>query len=459
MANQNAAGNQGQVIMQQQIGIISEFKFNMDWDNYIERLEQYFIVNSVVDEKKVPLLLTLVGDEGYALLKNLCTPDLPSTKEFKELIKLMSNHLKPKPNIITERYKFKERKQKDDENISNFVASLMNIASKCDFGTNLENHLRDQIVWGIRDGAIKKRLLGESDLTYKKAVEMSTAMEAAIKDARQLAVGSEMVNVIRNRDKKECFCCGRTNHQIKDCYYRNATCNNCNRKGHLAKMCRIKSEAKGRYPEFQRETQQKKECSNFRGRGKSSSRGHFNLRRATSNHAIREDEATGTQQEPFEDTRVEREPTSGYSGYLFNLNDISVNVVDSYKLKVKVENEVIQFEVDTGSNITAMSYNDYVSNANLNQLKLSSSSNTFKSYTGTPIIPEGIIYVKASYENVTKKLPLFIIPGGAAPILGREWIDKLNISLTIGNVNEYFNAENEITKIMSSFADVFSDKL
>lgn len=136
----------------------------------------------------------------------------------------MSSHLKPKANVITERYKFKERKQQEMESVSSYIAALKNIASNCQFEENLENNLRDQIVWGLKDETIKKRLLSESTLKYKKTVEMATAMEGAVNDVRQLSTSTgatprlNMVkaNIERRNENgqttKKCFVCGKTNH-------------------------------------------------------------------------------------------------------------------------------------------------------------------------------------------------------------------------------------------------------
>ena len=44
--------------------------------------------------------------------------------------------------------------------------------------------LRDQIVCGINDEQIQRRLWGESKLTLKKAIEMATSYETAIKMPR-----------------------------------------------------------------------------------------------------------------------------------------------------------------------------------------------------------------------------------------------------------------------------------
>ena len=45
---------------------------------------------------------------------------------------------------------------------------------------------RDRIVCGINNGAIQKRLLAESTLTYQKALELTQRLEAATKNLREL---------------------------------------------------------------------------------------------------------------------------------------------------------------------------------------------------------------------------------------------------------------------------------
>lgn len=87
------------------LGKIQEFKLETEnWSIYSERLEQYLIANDVAADKKVPVLLTVIGTEGYELLHNLCTPVKPSAKSYDELVKILTDHLCPKPSVIAERY-------------------------------------------------------------------------------------------------------------------------------------------------------------------------------------------------------------------------------------------------------------------------------------------------------------------------------------------------------------------
>lgn len=57
------------------------------------------------------LFLTLIGNEGYLLLRDLCLPAKPLEKSYDNLKRLFFEYMNPKPNVVTERFKFKERKQ------------------------------------------------------------------------------------------------------------------------------------------------------------------------------------------------------------------------------------------------------------------------------------------------------------------------------------------------------------
>ena len=65
----NAAGSQMAIVT----GTIEEFSLKTDWKVCQERLEIYFAVNKVGEERKVQLFLTLLSSEAYSLLRNLCT--------------------------------------------------------------------------------------------------------------------------------------------------------------------------------------------------------------------------------------------------------------------------------------------------------------------------------------------------------------------------------------------------
>lgn len=51
-----------------------------DWTTYVERVEQYCLANKVKDERKVAVLLSVMGAKTYNLLRSLITPPNQLTK-------------------------------------------------------------------------------------------------------------------------------------------------------------------------------------------------------------------------------------------------------------------------------------------------------------------------------------------------------------------------------------------
>ena len=85
------------------IGNIGEFsELTETWKSYTECVKQYFMANEISDDRKVPALLALMGGKPYSLLRNLTSPDDPATKGFDAIVKLLDNHLSPKPLVIAE---------------------------------------------------------------------------------------------------------------------------------------------------------------------------------------------------------------------------------------------------------------------------------------------------------------------------------------------------------------------
>ena len=91
---------------------------------YLERVEMFFQANDIKAEKRVPVLLSVIGAKTYMLLRNLLTPDIPKHKSFAELSTLLKGHYEPKPIVIAERYHFHRRNQKSDESIAEYIAEL-----------------------------------------------------------------------------------------------------------------------------------------------------------------------------------------------------------------------------------------------------------------------------------------------------------------------------------------------
>ena len=207
------------------IGNVGEYnELTETWKSYTERFQQFFLANKIADDRKVSALLAIMGGKTYSLLRNLTMPVEPSAKTYDEIVTLLNDHLSPKPLVIAESFRFHKRDQKEGESITVYVAELRKLTEHCKFGGTLNDALRDRLVCGIKNENIQKKLLSVSDLILQKAIEISSAMETASKDAIELQHQhrSDSVHKVSKKkdsssktsklEKRACFRRDRKNH-------------------------------------------------------------------------------------------------------------------------------------------------------------------------------------------------------------------------------------------------------
>ncbi len=214
------------------------------WSSYTELFDYFVKANGIKDEVLVPTFLSVIGSKTYNLLRSLVQPNKPGDCLLKDIVALLQEHYAPKPLIIAERFRFHKRNQVEGESIAQFVAVLKQLSEHCEFGTALNDTIRDRFVCGLRSKTIQKRLLCENNLTLERAIEISVSMEMAAKEAQELSVSSQVHKVysekIKQDGKKACYRFGKSGHQAQDCWYKDKDCRNCGRKGHIERACQNK---------------------------------------------------------------------------------------------------------------------------------------------------------------------------------------------------------------------------
>ena len=85
------------------IGSLAEFKPESEKiEAYLDRVQLFFDTNGIKDDKKVAVLLTVIGSTTYALLSSLLAPVKPGDKPFAVLSETLLRHFDPKPLVIAE---------------------------------------------------------------------------------------------------------------------------------------------------------------------------------------------------------------------------------------------------------------------------------------------------------------------------------------------------------------------
>ena len=400
------------------VGNIGEFNdLTETWKSYTERVKQYFAANEIANEKKVPALLAMMGGKTYSLLRNLTTPDDPATKGLDDIVKLLENHLSPKPLVIAERFRFHKRDQHEGESVTVYVAELRKLSEHFDFKATLGDALRDRLVCGIKNENIQKRLLSESDLKLDKAIEIATAMETAARDAVELRHQHrpDSVHKLSKRTpipakhknvNKACFRCDRPNHTPDQCHSKEETCRFCSRKGHIERACLSKKAQQNR-------NQSKKHISNKK-----------------SVKSVEEEE----------------------------LLTVSINTVkrsDVISVTPKIEGKHLQMELDTGSAISVIPIRTY--KELFSHKPLSETKTRLKTYSGETITPAGIINVLVNYEGQEHNLDLFVVKKDSPSLFGRAWLKHIKLDW---NSRKFLqtgkSTEDNVQELLQKYSQIFT---
>lgn len=97
---------------------IKHNEFEMNWDEYIERLEHFLTSNEIEDADEMKtILLTVCGQQIYGLIPNLTSSNKPADKTYAELKTLIAQYLNPKPLAIAERFRFYPRKTRGNRKL------------------------------------------------------------------------------------------------------------------------------------------------------------------------------------------------------------------------------------------------------------------------------------------------------------------------------------------------------
>ena len=121
------------------------------------------------------------------------------------------------------RFKFNCRFRKQGETVQQYVAELRSLSVHCDFHDQLEEMMRDRFVCGVNDERIQRRLLAESRLDFKKALELATAMEIADKNTRDKQQGNSVekpkcnVYVTWGMSREACLFCREYSELLNVC--------------------------------------------------------------------------------------------------------------------------------------------------------------------------------------------------------------------------------------------------
>lgn len=180
--------------------------------------------NEETDERKINILLNLIGTQGIKIYNNLKKPkkssDISNYISYYILCcQWFSEYCEPRKIITFQRYRFGSCIQKEGETFDEFVTELKTFTYLCGFKEE-DNIICDRIVFGIRDAETKNKLLSLENLTLDKSEMLCRTREVTDKEIKEMTIDLANVHYI-GREQNTSRNTWSKNKGDKSMYYNN----------------------------------------------------------------------------------------------------------------------------------------------------------------------------------------------------------------------------------------------
>lgn len=160
----------------------------LEWEKWRINFELFLEINNVSDAiTKRRMLLFLGGERIQEIVGNM--PDVEVEPvlgprpdgygdHYHMAIGWLNEYFLPKRSTTYEKHIFRGMRQEEGEKMGDFIMRLRHQAAFCEFGSQADENIKDQIIEKCNSVALRRRILERGDLTLSEVETLATAFEA-----------------------------------------------------------------------------------------------------------------------------------------------------------------------------------------------------------------------------------------------------------------------------------------
>lgn len=247
-----------------------------DWKNWVRGFELFADASGMLNEKKKSWLLHYAGVKVQSIYYSLPSSSKESKRssryQYRKTVEKLTDHFAPKQNTSYERHVFRKLSQNKNERIDCFVMRLRNQADRCEFGSRVDENIKDQVTSSCYSDSLRRKLLERNHKSLESVLKLCRIFESVANQEKTFTGGSKSEEFSMNNttevcninDRKqfwnkygqdktdtrgECSRCGSNKcHKSDDdnCPAKGRKCMRCGKMDHFARKCTTKMSASNR---------------------------------------------------------------------------------------------------------------------------------------------------------------------------------------------------------------------
>ena len=167
-----------------------------DWDQWIKRFTVYEAAtqrDDLPDKVRIMTLIYIMGGNPSDIYDSFKLKG--DDKTYDNVLKKFKEHFKGKIVLVFERTQFVRRMQGEKEPVMSFIEDLQRRADLCKFGDLRDDMLHTQIIAGLRDSRLRRRLMADDSKTLNQVIADVKAAELTKQQDEIMQKSSESASV------------------------------------------------------------------------------------------------------------------------------------------------------------------------------------------------------------------------------------------------------------------------
>ncbi|XP_063619124.1 uncharacterized protein LOC134791960 [Cydia splendana] len=167
------------------IASVTTGNLSRQWSKWRKAFETYSKaceIGKKTEDVQLSILLHVIGEQCREVYDQF-TETFATTKA---LLDRFDKYFLPTKNLTMERHKFFMRNQLEGETTEQYTFELKRLAKTCEFGDLNDDLIKDRLICGLTEDALRERLLRECDLTLTKAMDISRIAEMSRAQANHI---------------------------------------------------------------------------------------------------------------------------------------------------------------------------------------------------------------------------------------------------------------------------------